>query len=55
MSSLRGLARAAIHNEATTRERVEKLETAMQHAEGWLVAFSHRTLWGRLRWLLTGR
>ena len=40
--------RAVTMNEAKTRERVDRLDA-------WTQALDARTLWGRLRWLLTGQ
>lgn len=53
-----GAARAALQNEATTRERVERLEPAIQRHEELVhlhARLLNRGFWGRLRWLFLGR
>lgn len=52
--------RAVIQNEAKTRDRVFRLERALDDVgkvagEAHAMATPRRTFWGRLRWLVTGR
>jgi hypothetical protein len=48
---LKNKTKAALNNEAITRQRVEAVEAALIRAE----AFVRRPFLGRLKWLLLGR
>lgn len=48
-------AKDAVHDEALTRLRVERLERRAANLEEWAEAFTSLSLWRRVRWLVTGR